>query len=189
MPESLTIGAFVFGAVLILLSLVGGEFKLYGAEVSGKAGRLGRVVAFALGVMLIVFGLFRGDRPAKALTNRDDQQGPAAPPTPASAREKPFEPSPVQANFAGIWTDDFGDVVRVTQAGDTFDFVSENYSTHISGRGHGTIHGNHFVNTFQTTRPSTGSGKGTLSADGTQTTGTYWDSMLGNYTLIFTRQQ
>ncbi len=57
MPESLTIAAFVFGAVLILLSLVSGGFKIFGAEVSGTAGRLGRIVAFVLGLILIAFGL------------------------------------------------------------------------------------------------------------------------------------
>ena len=59
MPENLTIAAFVFGAVLTLLSLVGGGFKLFGAEVSGTAGTLGRTVAFVLGGGLITVGLLR----------------------------------------------------------------------------------------------------------------------------------
>lgn len=45
MPTSVTIGAFVLAAVLLLVGLVGGRFKLFGAEVSGEAGRAGRILA------------------------------------------------------------------------------------------------------------------------------------------------
>lgn len=57
MPQSLSIGAFVFGAVLVLLSLVVGKFKLFGAEVDGTVGKAGRVIAFFFGVFLISTGL------------------------------------------------------------------------------------------------------------------------------------
>jgi hypothetical protein len=57
MPQSLNIGAFVFGAVLVLLSLVVGKFKLFGAEVDGTVGKVGRVIAFLFGVFLISTGL------------------------------------------------------------------------------------------------------------------------------------
>jgi hypothetical protein len=43
MPENLAIGAFVLGSVLLLVSLLSGGFKLFGAEVSGTTGRIGRV--------------------------------------------------------------------------------------------------------------------------------------------------
>jgi hypothetical protein len=33
MPENLKIGAFVFGAILVLIALLGGNFKIFGAEV------------------------------------------------------------------------------------------------------------------------------------------------------------
>jgi Tetratricopeptide repeat len=57
MPETITIGAFVFGAVLILVALLGGGFKLFGTEVSGKAGTVQRTVAGSLGALLLIFGL------------------------------------------------------------------------------------------------------------------------------------
>jgi len=41
MPTSLTIGIFVFGAVLLLVALVGGKFKLFGTEVSGEVSNSG----------------------------------------------------------------------------------------------------------------------------------------------------
>jgi len=194
MPESLTIAAFVFGAVLILLSLVGGEFKLYGAEVSGKASKFGRVVAFALGVGLIIMGLTRDDRPKPASGGNEPaanaNTNPVGTTNPVATRERLPEPlPPVQVSLTGVWTDDFGDIIRINQSGDTFDFVAENYTTHVSGRGHGTVHGQNFTNSYQTNRPSTGSGSGMISADGMQTTGTYFDSLVGRYTLVLYRRQ
>ncbi|NTU59945.1 MAG: hypothetical protein HGA98_02675, partial [Deltaproteobacteria bacterium] len=85
MPQSLAIGAFVFGAVLLLLALAGGGFKLFGAEVSGVAGRTARVVSFLLGLALIGVGLSR-------------EVGPPAPaPTPAPAPAPPGAPSPTDS--------------------------------------------------------------------------------------------
>ncbi len=57
MPQSLSIGAFVFGAVLVLLSLVAGKFEIFGAKVEGTVGKAGRVIAFFFGVFLISTGL------------------------------------------------------------------------------------------------------------------------------------
>jgi hypothetical protein len=57
-PESITIAAFVFGAVLLLVAIVGGPFKIFGAEISGKAGGFGRSFAGLLGVVLVFVGLF-----------------------------------------------------------------------------------------------------------------------------------
>jgi hypothetical protein len=193
MPESLTIAAFVFGAVLILLSLVGGEFKLYGAEVSGKASKFGRVVAFALGVGLIIMGLAR-DRPPNPAVGGNEQPAnananPGSTSNPVATRDRlPESPPPIQMSLTGVWTDDYGDVIRITQIGDSFEFVAENYSTHVAGRGRGTVHGQSFTNSYQTNRPSTGSGSGMISADGMQTTGTYFDSMVGRYTLVLYRK-
>ncbi len=51
MPDNLKIGAFVFGAVLVLIALLGGNFKLFGAEVAATiSNRFLRFVAFALGI-------------------------------------------------------------------------------------------------------------------------------------------
>lgn len=57
MPENLIITAFIFGAILILLALVGGRFKVFGAEISGTVGKLARTIAFGLGAIIITFTL------------------------------------------------------------------------------------------------------------------------------------
>jgi len=45
MPTTLDIAFIVLGGVLLLVSVVGGRFKLFGAEVAGEAGRIGRLMA------------------------------------------------------------------------------------------------------------------------------------------------
>ena len=58
MPQSITMAAFVLGAVLLLIAILhGGGFKIFGAEVDGSPGRFGRVFAGLLGVILIRVGL------------------------------------------------------------------------------------------------------------------------------------
>lgn len=58
MPANLGIGFFVLGAVLILIALVGGKFKIFIAEVSPSVtSPFIRVIAFALGVMFILLSL------------------------------------------------------------------------------------------------------------------------------------
>jgi GUN4-like len=58
MPENITIGAFVLGAILILIAILGGNFKLFGAEIAStvSSGWL-RFVAFILGTALIIVAL------------------------------------------------------------------------------------------------------------------------------------
>ncbi len=57
MPQSVPLAAFVFGAVLLLISLVSGGFKIFGAEVPGSAGRTARFLSFFIGIILIIVGL------------------------------------------------------------------------------------------------------------------------------------
>lgn len=58
MPENLGIGFFVLGAVLILIALVGGRFKIFIAEISpAVTSPYVRIIAFALGVMFILLSL------------------------------------------------------------------------------------------------------------------------------------
>ena len=58
MPENLGIGFFVLGAVLILIALVGGRFKIFIAEISpAVTSPLIRFMAFALGVVFILLSL------------------------------------------------------------------------------------------------------------------------------------
>lgn len=79
MPGSISIGAFVFGAILVLLALAGGGFKLFGAEVPKASGPISRALAGVLGLVLIVLGVAREERrdaaPAPAETT---PSGPSA---------------------------------------------------------------------------------------------------------------
>ncbi len=52
MPENLVIGLFVFGAVLILFSLLGGRFKIFSVAVSSNiSSPFIRIIAFVLGML------------------------------------------------------------------------------------------------------------------------------------------
>ncbi len=57
MPSSIAIAAFVLGAVLLLIAVLGGQFKIYAAEVSGSVGGRVRILAGVLGAFFIVVGL------------------------------------------------------------------------------------------------------------------------------------
>jgi uncharacterized protein YecT (DUF1311 family) len=84
MPPTVSIAAFVLGSVLLLISVVSGGFKIFGAEVSGTAGVGGRVVAFLLGIVLLVAG-FVGSRtevqaPAGPVASNERRQDESAQP-------------------------------------------------------------------------------------------------------------
>jgi Na+(H+)/acetate symporter ActP len=55
MPENIQIGAFVVGIVLGLVALLGGGFKIFGAEVP-KVGWIVRSIALPVGVIFLYFG-------------------------------------------------------------------------------------------------------------------------------------
>lgn len=57
MIPNITIGAFVFGAVLLLISLLGGKFKIFGAEIPGTVSRKQRCVAGTAGVFFTLIAL------------------------------------------------------------------------------------------------------------------------------------
>jgi len=59
MPNSLEIGLFVFGAILVFTALFGGNFKLFGAEVASTVSSIYvRVLSFFLGGLFIWLALF-----------------------------------------------------------------------------------------------------------------------------------
>jgi hypothetical protein len=162
MPETIETGAFVFGAVLVLLALVSGGFKIFGAEISGTAGKLGRVIAFFLGLIFLGVGLWR------------------------SSGLSPVEEPPT---IAGIWADSTGSIFQVTRTGaDTFTFEVRNPRTGLQSEGTGSTKGRRFDSTFRTNIPSMGKGTGLLSADGLELTGTFQDSSLGVYSLTLRKQ-
>ena len=58
MPDSLVIAVFIFGAVLILIALSGGKFKIFGSEVSESVSNpLLRIIAGTVGALLLVLAL------------------------------------------------------------------------------------------------------------------------------------
>lgn len=58
MPESIKIGAFVFGAVLLLVALLGGNFKLFGQEIASTvANRPIRLIAGIFASAFLVFSM------------------------------------------------------------------------------------------------------------------------------------
>ncbi len=58
MPDNIKIGAFVFGAILVLIAILGGNFKLFGAEVASTvSNRWLRFISFVLGTALVTLTL------------------------------------------------------------------------------------------------------------------------------------
>ncbi len=57
MPPTIAIGAFVFGAVLLLIALVGGSFELFGIKMEKTAARPARIFAGIAGVILLYIGV------------------------------------------------------------------------------------------------------------------------------------
>jgi hypothetical protein len=104
MPKSLEIAEFVLGAVMLLLALVSGGFKIFGAEVSGTAGKLGRATAFILGLYFI--GLSLGVQPQPVPPSTDGL-------SPAQIATSP-------TNLAGTWEDSDGATVQIWRTGNGF---------------------------------------------------------------------
>ena len=79
-PSSLPIGAFVLGAVLLLMALASGSVKIFGAEVTSAAGKLASTLAFILAFVFIGAG---------ALMSRGPTVIPIrTPPPPPNPRER-----------------------------------------------------------------------------------------------------
>jgi hypothetical protein len=77
-PQNITVAVFVFGAILLLLALSSGGFKLFGAEMSGASGHVPRAISGVLGALLIGFGLWEA--------TREDFHAQPGPPSPETLR-------------------------------------------------------------------------------------------------------
>jgi phosphotransferase system glucose/maltose/N-acetylglucosamine-specific IIC component len=148
MPTSITIAAFVLGAVLLLIAILHGSFKIFGAEVDGTAGRFGRIFAGLLGVVLIAIGLFSSlykpsPQPAAGL------QKSASDDSPSGAAQKPTGPaqSDQPVNIAGTWHDAEGNEFQVSQNGNAFTIRITGMSYEASSSG--TLHGHDFERTYE----------------------------------------
>ncbi|MBF2002307.1 MAG: hypothetical protein IGS38_16495 [Synechococcales cyanobacterium M58_A2018_015] len=108
MPDNLKIGAFIFGAILVLIALLGGNFKLiallggnfklFGAEVAATiSNRFLRFVAFALGTTFLVVAVHSPNLGNVSVfpisPSPEPTQSPSSSPSP-----KPPQPSPSPAN-------------------------------------------------------------------------------------------
>lgn len=59
MPENIRIGAFVLGGIFLLIAILGGNFKIFGAEIASTvSNRSLRFVAFILGTTLLIVTIF-----------------------------------------------------------------------------------------------------------------------------------
>jgi len=196
MPQSITIAAFTFGAVLILLALTGGKIKFWQAEISEKVGAPMRVISFVLGAILLSFGLLY-ERPPNSDSEGEGRGHPSPSPTkktPDDHDQRIGDPTPeptpspsTQIDIGGIWRDATGTIFQITQEGATYKFVGTNQITGYMSWGSGTIKGRALESAFRTNLPSTGTGVGTLSADGRQITGTVNDSALRQYVWVIYR--
>lgn len=94
MPPTLAIGAFVLGGVLLLISVLGGNFELFGAKVTGSARGVARFVSFVAGVTLIVTGLVRGDakEPDRGDSRTASRSPVVQPSGTAATAERPAQP-------------------------------------------------------------------------------------------------
>jgi hypothetical protein len=93
-PPTLSIGAFVLGGVLLLISVLGGNFELFGAKVPGSVRGIGRFVSFVAGVTLIITGLVRGDSKEadRGGENRTASNSSVQPAGAAASVERPAQP-------------------------------------------------------------------------------------------------
>ncbi len=184
MPQNITTAAFVLGAVLLLLALIGGGFKIFGAEVNNSVNRWVRVTAFILGAFFLMVGLFNPfERIPPSSTSST---------TLSSASPSPPKPSPssAQIDLSGTWRDNFGNITQIVQQGDTFQATASG----IACRGRfessigGTIRGNIVESSYQSTY-SQGRCQGTVSTDGARIVSTCDDSACGQFPLSSVRQR
>jgi hypothetical protein len=196
MPETLTIAIFVFGAVLLLIGLVGGAFKLFGTEVTGKVDARARIICLILGAGFIGWGLLAEHRSdidrreprmvsETAEANRELTE-PVQPRT-ATPVSAPAEPTRAVVDLSGIWQDETGSVYQISHDGRDFTFDVSNSVTGISASGRGRLQGQSWETSYRTSSFSTGTGKGTLSRDGDRLTGSFNDTQFGIYSRTISR--
>jgi hypothetical protein len=86
MPQSISIGLLVLGGVLLLVAIIGGNFKIFGAEVDAKISNVPlRLLAGMLGLSFVLLAL------APSLRNSGDSSQPVANPPSNKAQAIPAE--------------------------------------------------------------------------------------------------
>ena len=199
MPQGITIAAFVLGSVFLMLALVGGGFKIFAAEISGKVGPIGRAIAGLLGSILVLGGLLGWfdqknatepavDRQLQSAKDKTSEVVEDPPPSSRHTEKHVSERMESSVDVNGYYEDGSGTVFSITRSGQRFTFQSQNPYTGLTSSGSGMIKGYQFTSTFQTNLPSTGSGSGTISEDGRTISGNYHDTVLGQYTLTLVKR-
>ena len=97
----------------------------------------------------------------------------------------------VQLNLSGRWRDNWGTVYTITQDGSVMKFAAEGTSCrggYYRSTGSGTVTGNSFETTYQSTLPSRGECSGTISPSGTRMTSTCRDTLCGQFASSVDRQ-
>ena len=89
-----------------------------------------------------------------------------------------------QLNISGRWRDNWGTVFTITQDGNAIRVAAEGNSCrggYFRSTASGTVTGNSFETTYQSTLPSRGECFGTVSASGTRMTSTCRDTVCGQF--------
>ena len=89
-----------------------------------------------------------------------------------------------QLNISGRWRDNWGTVFTITQDGNAIRVAGEGNSCrggYFRSTASGTVTGNSFETTYQSTLPSRGECFGTVSASGTRMTSTCRDTVCGQF--------
>ena len=110
------------------------------------------------------------------------------------AKAAPQQSSPdkaVHLNVGGRWRDNWGVMYTISQDGNAMRVVAEGPSCrggYFRSTGSGTVTGNSFATTYQSTLPSRGECFGTISASGTRITSTCKDTVCGQFASSVDRQ-
>ena len=119
MPNSIEIAFFVFGAILLLIALLGGNFKLFGADIASTvANNYIRFLSFFLGCFFIGLVLFP--------INKVDSRPRPIPPVSTT------QTSTNTIDLSGSWASDIGVNYEIEQDGTRLKVVeSALFSTRV----------------------------------------------------------
>jgi hypothetical protein len=131
----------------------------------------------------------RAEAARKAMAEKTAAQRASGETADADRLNAPAKPSSrdqvvAQLNISGRWRDNWGTVFTITQDGNAIRVAAEGNSCrggYFRSTGSGTVTGNSFETTYQSTLPSRGECFGTVSASGTRMTSTCRDTVCGQF--------
>lgn len=212
MPETLRIGVFVFGAVLILVFLIGGNFKIFGAEVASTVSNpILRFFALAFGTIFIVIAIY-----GNYLEEKDVSQSSSLPtPTPTPSSTSVSTPTPTSSatstqtpertlpeqpiDISGVWRNsvDTANSTIIEQTGQSFSYSGSGVMQYgpqpvgfkTAGTGKLTLNriSMEYQASYQVGMTTTGTCNGTVSPDANRIQLQCFDSQWGPSTSLWTR--